>query len=42
MSVLSVDSHVDHYVYLCWGTLLLRLKPEDDWSMTWKEVTVSV
>jgi len=35
-----VDSNGDRYVDLCQGTLLLRLELEDDWMLTWKEVSV--
>jgi len=35
-----VDSDVDRYVDLCQGASLSRLKLEDDWMLTWKEVSV--
>ena len=35
-----MDSDVDRYVDLCQGASLSRLELEDDWMLTWKEVSV--
>jgi len=35
-----VDSDLDCYVDLCQGASLSSLELEDDWMLTWKEVSV--
>jgi len=35
-----VDSDLDCYVDLCHGASVSSLELEDDWMLTWKEVSV--